>query len=264
MRRLWNQVAGAATTALTVVALLLLWQAAVWWFAPPVILLPSPIGIIADFFTTPNYYLRQAGTTLWTTLVGFGLAVVLGVALAVAIVSSRFLDRVITTILVVLNSLPKVALAPLFVIWMGIGAEPKIAIALLLGIFAIVADVALGLRSVEPDALALARVNRATRWSILTKIRFPNALPSLFVGMKVAISFALVGAIVGEFVGGSGGLGFVILTAQGQFDTTRVFTALVLLGIMGTVLFYMVEAAERLALPWHHSQRADPLHGRPP
>jgi NitT/TauT family transport system permease protein len=251
----WHRSAGLRSTLATLAVILLLWEAAVWWFKPPVILLPAPSGIIRDFFQTPSYYLRQAGMTLWVTLVGFGLATVLGVTLAVLIVSSRLLDRVITTVLVILNSLPKVALAPLFVIWMGIGAEPKIAITLLLAIFAIVADVALGLRSVDPDALALARVNHASRWAILTKIRLPNALPALFVGMKVAISFALVGAIVGEFVGGSGGLGFVILTAQGQFDTTRVFTALTLLGLMGTVLFYMVEAVERLALPWHTSQR---------
>lgn len=254
---LWNRSAGLRSTLVTLAVLLLLWEAAVWWFKPPVILLPAPSGIVADFFRSPSYYLRQASMTLWVTLVGFGLATVLGVALAVAIVSSRLLDRVITTVLVILNSLPKVALAPLFVIWMGIGAEPKVAITLLLAIFAIVADVALGLRSVDPDALALARVNRASRWAILMKIRLPNALPALFVGMKVAISFALVGAIVGEFVGGSGGLGFVILTAQGQFDTTRVFTALTLLGIMGTVLFYIVETVERVAVPWHTSQRND-------
>jgi len=259
---LWQRAAGLRGTLGTLLVLLLLWEAAVWWFAPPVILLPAPSGIIADFFRTPGYYMKQASMTLWITLVGFSLATVLGVALAVAIVSSRLLDRVITTVLVIMNSLPKVALAPLFVIWMGIGAEPKVAITLLLAIFAIVADVALGLRSVDPDALALARVNHASTWDILTKVRLPNALPALFVGMKVAISFALVGAIVGEFVGGSGGLGFVILTAQGQFDTTRVFTALTLLGIMGTVLFYAVESVERLAVPWHTSQRNSAGHGR--
>lgn len=263
MREVLRRAAGLGGTLLTVLVLLLLWEAAVWWFQPPVILLPAPRGIVADFFRTPGYYLRQAGFTLWTTLAGFALAIVLGVALAVAIVSSRVADRVITTVLVMLNSLPKVALAPLFVIWMGIGASPKIAIALLLALFAIVADVALGLRSVDPDALALARINHASRWAILWKVRFPNALPALFVGMKVAVSFALVGAIVGEFVGGSGGLGFVILTAQGQFDTTRVFTALVLLGLLGTVLFYVVEAVERLALPWHVSQRGHGSHSTP-
>ncbi len=241
---------------LAVLALLLLgWEAAVWFFQPPAILLPAPSAIAADLASTPAYYLRNAGFTLWTTLAGFGLSVVLGVALAVAITSSRILDRLITTVLVVLNSLPKVALAPLFVIWMGTGAEPKIAIAVMLAIFSIVADVALGLRSVDPDAVALARVHRASAWRILWKVRFPNALPALFVGMKVAISFALRGAIGGDFVGGSAGLGHVILIAQGQFDTVRVFAALVVLGVIGTLLFYLVEAAERLALPWHVSQR---------
>jgi len=109
---------------------------------------------------------------------------------------------------------------------------------------------------VDPDALALARVHRATAWRVLWKLRFPSALPALFVGMKVAISFALVGAIVGEFVGGSAGLGYVILVAQGQFDTVRVFGALVVLGVIGTLLFYAIEAAERVALPWHVSQRS--------
>jgi NitT/TauT family transport system permease protein len=242
---------------LLILALLLgAWEAAVWLLQPPPILLPAPSGILAEFLTTPRYFLRHAGYTLWTTLAGFALAVALGLALAVAIISSRLADRVITTLLVVLNSLPKVALAPLFVIWLGTGAEPKIAIALMLAIFAIVADAAYGLRSIDPDALALARVHRASRWHILLKLRLPNALPALFVGMKVAISFALVGAIVGEFVGGSAGLGYVILMAQGQFDTPRVFAALVLLGIMGSLLFFVVAALERAVIPWHVSQRA--------
>jgi len=182
--------------------------------------------------------------------------VVLGVALAVGIVYSRLLERTVYTLLVALNSIPKVALAPLFVIWMGTGPEPKIALALMLGIFPIVIDTVLGLRSVDPDMLSLARVSRASAWSVLTKIRFPCALPSLFAGMKVAISFALVGALVGEFVAGSYGIGFQILLAQGQFDTVRVFVSLLLLGIVGTILFFLVDYAERLLLPWHVSQRA--------
>ena len=140
-------------------------------------------------------------------------------------------------------------------IWMGTGPEPKIEIALMLGIFPIVIDTVLGLRSVDPDMLALAKVSKASPWAVLTKIRFPCALPSLFAGMKVAISFALVGALVGEFVAGSYGIGFQILLAQGQFDTVRVFVSLLLLGIVGTILFFLVDYAERLLLPWHVSQR---------
>jgi NitT/TauT family transport system permease protein len=159
-------------------------------------------------------------------------------------------------LLVALNSLPKVALAPLFVIWMGTGIEPKIAIALMLAIFSIVVDMVLGLRSIDPDILAMAYVSRARPIAVLWKIRLPNALPTLFAGMKVGISFALVGAIVGEFVAGSDGLGTAILIAEGQFDTTRVFAALVILGVLGTLLFYAIEFAETLLVPWHPSHRA--------
>jgi NitT/TauT family transport system permease protein len=251
---------GAWLSTLLMLALLFGgWEAAVWLLQPPPLLLPAPSRICSEFFEAPRYFLRNSTATLWTTLAGFGLAVGLGLALAVAIVSSRLADRLITTLLVVLNSLPKVALAPLFVIWLGTGAEPKVAIALMLAIFAIVADAAHGLRSVDPDVLALARVHRASAWHVLVKLQLPSALPALFVGMKVAISFALVGAIVGEFVGGSAGLGYVILTAQGQFDTPRVFVALALLGIMGSALFFLVAALERAVIPWHVSQRA--THG---
>ena len=250
---------GWVSTLLVLVLLVAGWEAAVLWLKTPPILFPAPSAIWAEFLLAPPYFMRNALYTLWTTLAGFGLAVALGLGLAVAIVSSRLAERLIYTLLVVLNSLPKVALAPLFVIWMGTGVEPKIAIALMLAIFAIVADAAHGLRSVDPDALALARVHRASGWQVLVKLRLPNAMPALFVGMKVAVSFALVGAIVGEFVGGSAGLGYVILMAQGQFDTPRVFVALVLLGIMGTVLFFLVAALERAIIPWHVSQRAS--HG---
>lgn len=253
----WQRTAELRGVLLVLLGTVVLWELAVMLLQPPPIILPAPSRILHDFMEAPGYFLRHARYTLSTTLAGFALAVVLGVVLAIAIVQSRWMERVIYTLLVALNSLPKVALAPLFVIWMGLGMAPKIAIALMLGIFSIVVDTVLGLRSVDPDALALARVHRASQLQILSKIRLPNALPSLFAGMKVAISFALVGAIVGEFVAGSDGLGHAILIAQGQFDTPRVFVALVLLGLMGTALFYVVDLVERIALPWHVSRRSE-------
>ena len=237
--------------ALTLVA----WEASVSFFQTSALILPAPSAIFAAFWETPGIFLRHLGFTLLVTAAGFALAVLIGIILAVGIVYSTFLERTVYTLLVALNSIPKVALAPLFVIWMGTGTEPKIAIALMLALFPIVIDMVLGLRSVEPDMLHLARVSKATPLQVLFKIRFPCALPSLFAGMKVAISFALVGAIVGEFVAGSMGLGFQILVAQGQFDTTRVFVSLVLLGVAGTILFFLIDYAERLVLPWHVSQR---------
>jgi NitT/TauT family transport system permease protein len=240
---------------LIVATLLIVWEVCVRIFAPPPLILPAPSAIFAEFWSTPGVFIRHTGFTLAITALGFVLAVVLGVMLAVGIVYSRFLERTVYTLLVALNSIPKVALAPLFVIWLGTSTEPKIAVAVMLAIFPIVIDTVLGLRSVDPDMLSLARVSKASPWQVLFKIRFPCALPSLFAGMKVAISFALVGAIVGEFVAGGSGLGFQILVAQGQFDTPRVFVSLLLLGLMGTALFYLVDFAERLVLPWHVSQR---------
>ena len=136
-------------------AALLLWEAGVHLFKPSPLILPAPSAIFAAFLETPGLFMRHLGFTLGMTCIGFALAVVLGVALAVGIVYSRFLERTIYTLLVALNSIPKVALAPLFVIWMGTGPEPKIAIALMLAIFPIVIDTVLGLRSVDPDMLHL-------------------------------------------------------------------------------------------------------------
>ena len=245
---------------LIVASVLLLWELSVILFKPSPLILPAPSPVIAEFLTTPGVFLRHSGFTLAITAAGFSIAVILGVFLAVGIVYSRFLERTVYTLLVALNSIPKVALAPLFVIWLGTGTEPKLAVAVMLAIFPIVIDTVLGLRSVDPDMLNLARVSKASPLQVLWKIRFPCALPSLFAGMKVAISFALVGAIVGEFVAGGNGLGFQILVAQGQFDTARVFVSLLLLGLMGTVLFYAVDFAERLCLPWHVSQRPQGGH----
>ena len=149
----------------------------------------------------------------------------------------------------------KVAVAPLFVIWLGTDAEPKIAIAFLIAVFAIVIDAVLGLKSVPPDILDLARSLRGGRLATLWRIRFPCALPSLFAGMKVAIGLALVGAIVGEFVSSQRGLGYVILSAQGMFDTARVFAAILVLALMGIALFWLIAWLERFAIPWHASQR---------
>ena len=234
----------------------IVWEICVFVFKPSILILPPPSAIFLAFISSPSLFLKHLGFTLAMTCIGFFIAVILGIFFAVIIVYSTFIERIVYTLLVALNSIPKVALAPLFVIWMGTGTEPKIAIASMLAIFPIVIDMVLGLRSVNPDMLNLARVSKASPMDILIKIRFPCALPSLFAGMKVAISFALVGAIVGEFVAGSKGLGFQILTAQGQFDTTGVFVPLLLLGLIGTVLFFLVDYAERSFLPWHVSQRS--------
>lgn len=260
MKTLWNHTERSRQALLTLAVLLVAWEACVRLLGIRDFLLPAPSKIIGQFLAQPGYLLRETLDTLLTTMYGFVLAVVLGVAAAIGIVYSRFLDRTLYSLLVALNAVPKVALAPLFVIWMGTGALPKVAIAMLIAIFPILIDCVLGLRSTDPDMLDMARVNKATRGRILWKIRFPNALPSLFAGMKVGVSFALVGTIVGEFVAGESGLGHVILVAQGSFDTSTVFVALALLCVLGVMLFKGIELAEERLLGWHASQRGVPAH----
>ncbi len=245
---------------LTVAVLLALWEIGVRTLEVRDFLLPAPSKVLRQFLEQPGYLLLQSLDTLRTTLAGFVLAVVLGIAAAIGIVYSKFLDRTLYSLLVAMNAVPKVALAPLFVIWMGTGATPKVAIAMLIAIFPILIDSVLGLRSTDPDMLDMARVNKASRAKMLWKIRFPNALPSIFAGMKVGVSFALIGTIVGEFVAGEAGLGHVILVAQGSFDTSTVFVALALLCILGVLLFKAIEIAEERLLGWHASQRGT-AHG---
>lgn len=254
MKHIWKNTLNMRYMLVTSIVLLLAWEAVVRFNEVREFLLPAPSKIIYEFFTNPAYLLWQSLDTLITTLAGFAIAVVLGVIAAIGIVSSKFLDRTLYSLLVALNAVPKVALAPLFVIWLGTGVAPKVAVAMLIAIFPILIDTVLGLRSTEPEMLDMARVNQASRSKVLWKVQFPNALPSIFAGMKVGVSFALVGTIVGEFVAGGSGLGHVILVAQGAFDTPTVFVSLALLCILGTALFKIIECGERKMLKWHASQ----------
>jgi NitT/TauT family transport system permease protein len=255
MKSLWGKTEHGRQVTLTILVLLGIWELGVRVLHVREFMLPAPSKIIVEFFKSPSYLLLQSLSTLETTIVGFALAVVLGVVIAIGIVSFRFLDRTLYSLLVALNAVPKVALAPLFIIWLGTGSAPKIAVATLIAIFPILIDTVLGLKSTDPDMLDMARVNQASRWKMLWKIRFPNALPSIFSGMKVGVSFALVGTIVGEFVAGGSGLGHVILVAQGSFDTPTVFVALALLCVLGVLLFKIIEGFEKRLLGWHASQR---------
>jgi NitT/TauT family transport system permease protein len=253
---MWKRIENPASVAAVLLGAVAAWQVGVRIFDVPRFILPPPSDVVAAFMESPLIFVRASAFTLWTTVAGFGLAVILGIVLAVGIVYSPLIERTVYTLLVAFNALPKVALAPLFVVWMGTGTTPKIAIALTIAIFSIVIDTVLGLRSVDPDLLALARSAHASPLQMLFKIRLPQALPSLFSGMKISVSVALVGAIVGEFVAGNNGLGQTILVAQGSFQTARMFVAIAILGVMGTLLFYAVGFAEAILMPWHISLRS--------
>ena len=247
----------ALSVVIVIGGFFLVWELGVQLFAVPNYILPPPSAIAVELFGNPLWYGRHALYTIGACMLGFLLALVIGVAAAIGIVYSKVLENTLYTLLVSLNSIPKIALAPLFIIWMGTGTSSKVAISMLIALFAIVIDTVLGLRSVDPDVLELTKSMKATPFQVLWKVRFPTALPLMFAGMKVAISLALVGAIAGEFVASQVGLGYAILTAQGMFQITSVFASIVLLGVLGTVLFYLMNVIERWLVPWHVSQRGE-------
>ena len=232
-----------------------LWQVLVDVFHVREVMMPSPIAVLRSLLESPAYFAQESAYTAATTLTGFGLAMVIGVLLAIVIVEVPVLNSTVYALIIAMNSIPKVAVAPLFVIWLGTGSAPKVAIAFLIACFAVVIDTVLGLRSVPKEMLELAYTMRGSRFDIFWRIRLPCALPSMFAGLKVAVSLALVGAIVGEFVASDHGLGYVILTAQGTFETAQIFAAALLLSIIGIVLFGVLAILERRLIPWHASHR---------
>lgn len=236
--------------SLSTLALLVLWELVARGAGLPEILLPQPTQVLKELCAEWSWYLGHAGYTTMTTLAGFALSVVGGVCIGTLVASSARCERFVYPMVVALNSVPKVAIAPLFVIWMGTGSGPKIAIAFLIAVFAIIVDTIHGLRSVPQDVLDVARVLKGGRLAVFFKVRLPGALPSILAGMKVAVSLALVGAIVGEFVSSQRGLGYVIMSSQGTFDTVRVFAALSLLAVIGLLLYGLLVWVERVLTPW--------------
>jgi NitT/TauT family transport system permease protein len=232
------------------------WEMLVKVFRVPQFVLPSLEDVASNIAQAPTFFLTNALFTTSTSVAGFACAASVGFVLSVAIVSSPILDRLLMALLALFNSIPKVALAPLFVLWLGTGFAPKVAIAGMMSVLVIVVDTVAGMRSVDPEMLNLARVHRAGRSLILFKILLPHALPNMFGAWKTAISLSVVGAIVGEFVAGQDGLGSVIVVAQGSFDAPRAFAAVLILGVIATALFYAVEFLESRVIIWHVSQRA--------
>ena len=239
----------------TLVLLIVLWDLVVRVFDIKPFILPTPwmVGeaLVRDF----GALVHHGTTTMQEVLAGFALSVLVGVPLALAIASSPLFERAAYPLLVGSQAVPKIAIAPLFVIWLGFGIAPKILMAFLISIFPVIVAGVVGLRSVEAEKLHLARSMGASRWQTFAMFRLPSALPSLFGGLKLAIAFAVTGAVVGEFIGADRGLGRVIMVANGNLDTPALFAAVVVLTAMAVALFYLVEALERVTVRWHVSQR---------
>lgn len=240
-----------ALPAGTLLGLLVVWQVAVKALHVPLWLVPAPSDIVRSVTERSEGLGIHVWVTFYETLLGFLLAIAVGVPLAVAVVHSRLLGNAIYPLILITQSIPKVAFAPILLIWLGYGDVPKVLVAFLVAFFPVVVDTATGLRSPAPQLLDLARQLSATQLQIYTKIRFPSALPHFFSGLKVAITLAVIGAVIGEFVGSERGLGFLVVQATSHFKTPLAFAAMSLLALMAMVLFFAVVAVERILCPWY-------------
>jgi NitT/TauT family transport system permease protein len=243
------------TPFLGILVFLVVWEVGVWVSKAPAYLLPGPIEIFQTFIKEFPRLAFHGWVTLYEMLLGYALAVAVAIPLAIAITSSERFDRFAMPTLLFFQVVPKVAVAPLFLVWFGVGALPKVLVAFLISFFPIVIDAAVGLRSMSAEMRDLARSMGATRMQVFARFRLPTSLPYLFSGLKVAATLAVAGAVVGEFVGADKGLGYLLLVTNSNLETALMFATLFALTIIGLLFFYAVELLEALLIPWHVTHR---------
>ncbi len=243
-------VAAKSTTPLVYFALLLVWEFSTRIFQIPSWILPSPTAIAGATREWAPELALNTYVTVRETIVGFVLSLFLSLPLAVVIAFTTTLKRLVYPLLLGLQSVPKVALAPLIILWLGIGDWPKIVIVVLVCFFPILVNVVAGFEAAPRPMLDLMRSLLASRYSVFRLVRAPIALPHLFTGCKIAITFAVIGAVIGEFVAAQEGLGYMILMSTAQSRTPLAFAAIILLTMISVVLFYAVEVLERAVINW--------------
>jgi len=241
-------------TILMFVVVLLIWHFGVVLLGIKEFILPTPLASIKTLFEAKFRWPMNFMATFYEVVGGFLVSALVGVILGIAIVWSEWLKRTILPFLVFLNSLPKIAVAPLFLIWFGYGILPNILIVFLISFFPVVINTATGLVAVEEDLLDLVRYLHATKLQKLMKIQLPNSLPYIFSGLKIAATTAVTGAIVGEFVASDKGLGAVIIASQTTLATPVIFGSLILITIIGMGLFGFVGLMERILMPWERQK----------
>jgi NitT/TauT family transport system permease protein len=240
-------------TALAFLLILLVWQFV--GLKVPRYILPTPLATLGELVARAPLLAQHALVTLREIALGFLLAVAVSVPCGLAVAFSRSVERVVMPVLVFTQLVPKIALAPLFIIWFGFGLFPKVFMTFLLSFFPIVIDSIAGFRSLDREIEHLIRSMGLGAWPAFVKVRLPHALPQIFTGLKVAITLATVGAIIGEFVGSDRGLGYLLLVAGGDLRTELLFATLGVLTAIGLALYYVMTLLERLAIPWHVSRR---------
>jgi ABC-type nitrate/sulfonate/bicarbonate transport system permease component len=248
-----KQIINSIIPAFALFSIACLWEGAVNVTGYPEYLLPAPSAILYRVLSDWPILVKHSMVTLTEIAIGFLVGGFCGVLLAVLITHNRFAERVVMPLALLLQTTPKLAIAPLFLIWFGYGMLPKVIMTILMCVFPVLINTAAGLRSVDSRIIELLSILKATRWQILTKVRFPTALPHFFVGLKISITLAVIGAIVGEWVGASAGLGHLILAANSQLDTVLVFAAVTAITLLGMVMYFVVYIVEHWCIHWQDS-----------
>lgn len=238
---------------IALVALIVVWEGAVLLFKIPVFMLPSPRAIWTAYSAQGAIVLSHTFATFKTVVLGFLLSALVSLPLAVAIASSTAVANTVYPLLVLTQSIPKVALAPILVVMLGAGEAPRVVIAFLVAFFPLATSLSTGLMVTPPELVELGRAYNATRLQELWRIRFPHAIPFIFNGVKLAVTYSVIGAVVGEFVAAESGLGYQIMAATAFFNTPVAFGALIMLAFMGIMLFQSVVITERIFFPWSAS-----------
>jgi NitT/TauT family transport system permease protein len=233
-----------------VLLLFAVWEAGVRGFGIPEYILPAPSAIYVATMEAQGTMLRHTGSTLITILLGFGISIVISLPLAILVTSSPTVAHAVYPILVLIQSVPKVALAPILVLALGAGEASRVTVAFLVAFFPLVISTATGLLAAPAELIELSRSLRASRFQQLFLVRLPYSVPFIFSGLKLAMTFSVVGAVVGEFVAADQGLGYQIMSATAFFRTSLAFGALLILSFLGIVLFQVVVVAERIFFPW--------------
>jgi NitT/TauT family transport system permease protein len=235
-------------------SIIVIWELAARFTDVPQYILPAPTAIAGRLVRSWSLLVDHSIVTLTEIVIGFFVGVALGLGLAIPIAYSALVRNTLYPLIVASQAVPKIAIAPLLVLWLGFDIWPKIVVTALMVFFPVTVTAAEGFSSVDRNLLDLLRSVHANPAQIFFKVRFPHALPQIFAGLKIGITLAVVGAVVGEWVGADSGLGYLLVYANTLLDSTLLFAALFLLIVIGVVLFVLVGVLERLLLPWHHDE----------
>lgn len=249
-RQIRDKLAYYLPSAIAIGVIIAVWHFAVQWGDVKEYILPAPLDTLMTLFDPKYRWLSNTLTTFYAVAGAFVISAVLGVVLAVIVIWHPLLERTVMPLLVLFNTLPKVALAPLFVLWLGYGIVPNMLIATTVSFFPMVINTATGLTQVDRDLIDLVRSLKGTKLQIFRKIRLPNAMPFIFAGLKLNATLAVIGAIVGEFVASESGLGALIIIGGVTLDTPAIFASLCIISAMGLALYALVVVAERILVPW--------------